>query len=153
MWNIPQSWPWNISEHIYFKFYHLTRWCSFLKMFMPWNLQIAVKSVSWWELEVLTDWIVLVSYLKKHSNFISNNSWFKIVLGLSSTCGLVSRKGLTATDDCEPVQRMRSSGAIPLALTNTSEICMWWETYNKLHGRTNNPYDTTRTVGGSSGKY
>ncbi|KFM57123.1 Fatty-acid amide hydrolase 2, partial [Stegodyphus mimosarum] len=74
-----------------------------------------------------------------------------LIKGLSSTCGLVCRKGLKAEEDCEPVQRMRAAGAIPLALTNTSEICMWWETYNKLHGRTNNPYDTTRTVGGSSG--
>lgn len=75
----------------------------------------------------------------------------ELLLGLSSTCGLVCRKGLTAAEDCEPVQRLRACGAIPVALTNTSEICMWWETYNKLHGRTNNPYDTTRTVGGSSG--
>ncbi|GFU28151.1 fatty-acid amide hydrolase 2 [Nephila pilipes] len=74
-----------------------------------------------------------------------------LIKGLSSTCGLVCRKGMTAEEDSEPVQRLRACGAIPLALTNTSEICMWWETYNKLHGRTNNPYDTTRTVGGSSG--
>ncbi|XP_054715877.1 fatty-acid amide hydrolase 2-A-like [Uloborus diversus] len=74
-----------------------------------------------------------------------------LIKGLSSTCGLVCRKGLKADQDCDPVLRLRACGAIPLALTNTSEICMWWETYNKLHGRTNNPYDTTRTVGGSSG--
>ncbi|CAL1275222.1 unnamed protein product [Larinioides sclopetarius] len=30
-------------------------------------------------------------------------------------------------------------------------MCLWWETYNKLHGKTRNPYDTTRTPGGSSG--
>ncbi|GIY00546.1 fatty-acid amide hydrolase 2-B [Caerostris darwini] len=74
-----------------------------------------------------------------------------LIKGLPSTCGLVCRKGMIADEDSEPVQRLRACGAIPLALTNTSEICMWWETYNKLHGRTNNPYDTTRTVGGSSG--
>ncbi|GBM78281.1 Fatty-acid amide hydrolase 2 [Araneus ventricosus] len=74
-----------------------------------------------------------------------------LIKGLPSTCGLVCRKGMVAEEDSEPVQRLRACGAIPLALTNTSEICMWWETYNKLHGRTNNPYDTTRTVGGSSG--
>ncbi|KAF8778775.1 Fatty-acid amide hydrolase 2 like protein [Argiope bruennichi] len=74
-----------------------------------------------------------------------------LIKGLPSTCGLVCRKGMTAEEDSEPVQRLKACGGIPLALTNTSEICMWWETYNKLHGRTNNPYDTTRTVGGSSG--
>ena len=46
---------------------------------------------------------------------------------------------------------MREAGAIPFALTNTSEICMWWESSNCVHGRTNNPYDTNRIVGGSSG--
>ncbi|XP_015903606.1 fatty-acid amide hydrolase 2-B [Parasteatoda tepidariorum] len=74
-----------------------------------------------------------------------------VIKGLPNTCGLVCRKGIIASEDCEPVQRLRACGAIPLALTNTSEICMWWETYNNLHGRTSNPYDTTRTVGGSSG--
>lgn len=28
---------------------------------------------------------------------------------------------------------------------------MWFESYNPIYGRTNNPYDTTRIVGGSSG--
>lgn len=46
---------------------------------------------------------------------------------------------------------MREAGAIPFALTNVSECCMWWESSNKVHGRTNNPYDTNRIVGGSSG--
>lgn len=46
---------------------------------------------------------------------------------------------------------MREAGAIPFALTNVSEVCMWWESCNPVHGRTNNPYDTYRIVGGSSG--
>lgn len=46
---------------------------------------------------------------------------------------------------------MREAGAIPFALTNVSEVCMWWESCNPVHGRTNNPYDTNRIVGGSSG--
>jgi fatty acid amide hydrolase 2 len=36
-------------------------------------------------------------------------------------------------------------------VTNISEIAMWMESYNYLYGITNNPYDLTRTVGGSSG--
>jgi Asp-tRNAAsn/Glu-tRNAGln amidotransferase A subunit and related amidases len=46
---------------------------------------------------------------------------------------------------------MRDSGAIPLIETNTPELCMMIETYNKIIGTTNNPYDLRRTPSGSSG--
>ena len=36
-------------------------------------------------------------------------------------------------------------------MTNTSELTLWIESDNRLYGRTNNPYDPTRTAGGSSG--
>lgn len=74
-------------------------------------------------------------------------------LGLFATGGAVFRKGERAEEDCDAVRLFRESGAIPLVVTNTSEMCLWWETYNKLHGKTNNPYDTTRTPGGSSGEW
>ncbi|GFY73447.1 fatty-acid amide hydrolase 2 [Trichonephila inaurata madagascariensis] len=102
-----------------------------------------VKSGTWTEAEIAEKLPLLgIPFTAKEAVLIK---------GLPSTCGLVCRKGMTAEEDSEPVKRLRACGAIPLALTNTSEICMWWETYNKLHGRTNNPYDTTRTVGGSTG--
>lgn len=40
---------------------------------------------------------------------------------------------------------------IVLCVCNTSEACMWMESYNQVYGRTNNPYDLARTPGGSSG--
>lgn len=43
------------------------------------------------------------------------------------------------------------SGAILVGNTNVSELGMWWESDNHVYGRTNNPYDTRRTPGGSSG--
>ena len=46
---------------------------------------------------------------------------------------------------------MMSAGGIMLGVTNVSELCMWMESNNKVYGRTCNPYNTTRTVGGSSG--
>ncbi|KAG8196354.1 hypothetical protein JTE90_009573 [Oedothorax gibbosus] len=73
------------------------------------------------------------------------------VKGLFATGGAVFRKGERAEEDCDAVRLFRQAGGIPLVVTNTSEMCLWWETYNKLHGKTNNPYDTTRTPGGSSG--
>ena len=46
---------------------------------------------------------------------------------------------------------LRKSGAIPLVVTNTPELCLNWETFNPKFGTTKNPYDTRRTPGGSSG--
>lgn len=40
--------------------------------------------------------------------------------------------------------------AVP-AVTNTSEFCLWFDTDNRLYGRTNNPYDLSRISGGSCG--
>lgn len=68
-----------------------------------------------------------------------------------NTAGLYARKDRRATEDATVVARMREAGAIPFALTNISEVCMWWESNNTLYGRTCNPYDTNRIVGGSSG--
>lgn len=73
------------------------------------------------------------------------------VEGMSWTAGAPSRKGVRATENAPPVERLLNAGAIPLAVTNTSELCMWMECDNPLHGRTSSAYDTKRTSGGSSG--
>lgn len=65
--------------------------------------------------------------------------------------GLYKRKDILAEEDAEAILKLRNVGAIPIALTNVSELCMWWESANTIHGRTSNPYDTNRIVGGSSG--
>ncbi|GFT05239.1 fatty-acid amide hydrolase 2-B [Nephila pilipes] len=56
-----------------------------------------------------------------------------------------------ATSDAECVALFRKAGAIFIATTNVPEIGMNMETFNYMHGRTNNPYDTNRVAGGSSG--
>jgi fatty acid amide hydrolase 2 len=71
--------------------------------------------------------------------------------GMPNTSGLPSRAGRPATTDATGVARLRAAGAIPLGVTNVSELCMWMETDNRVYGRTNNPYDPARIVGGSSG--
>lgn len=73
------------------------------------------------------------------------------VEGLPISSGLLSRKGIKATFNAQTVQLMRKAGAIPLVTTNLSELGMWYESYNKVYGRTRNPYNTNRTPGGSSG--
>jgi len=71
--------------------------------------------------------------------------------GMHSTGGLRSRTSVRSTHDAVAVARLRAAGAIPLGTTNVSELCMWMESENRLYGRSSNPYDDTRGVGGSSG--
>ena len=61
------------------------------------------------------------------------------------------RAGYIAAADAPLVARLRAAGAVILGVTNTPEMLMAWETDNLLYGRTNNPWDLTRTAGGSSG--
>jgi fatty acid amide hydrolase 2 len=71
--------------------------------------------------------------------------------GMPNSAGLVSRREHLSDRDASTVARLRQAGAIPLGVTNTSELCMWMESHNQLYGRTRNPYDHGRIVGGSSG--
>lgn len=71
--------------------------------------------------------------------------------GMPHTTGLVSRRGVVATVDAAAVALLKRAGAIPMGVTNTSELCMWSESHNHLYGITNNPHDLERTPGGSSG--
>ena len=73
------------------------------------------------------------------------------VEGMKTTGGLVHRKDAIQMEDAEVVRKLKEAGAILLGKTNTPELCFCQETDNKLHGRTNNPRDLERTVGGSSG--
>ncbi|XP_068910228.1 fatty-acid amide hydrolase 2-like [Tenebrio molitor] len=71
--------------------------------------------------------------------------------GLSLCGGTLSRAGVKASTDSEVVAKLKASGAVALLVSNTPEICLSWESNNFITGRTNNPYDTTRTSSGSSG--
>ncbi|CAB3234072.1 unnamed protein product [Arctia plantaginis] len=73
------------------------------------------------------------------------------VEGLQQTSGVVHRKDYVCDKDSEVIMLLREKGAIIIGLTNVPELCMWWETHNHIHGKTKNPYNTTRIVGGSSG--
>lgn len=70
---------------------------------------------------------------------------------MPNSAGLVCRRSYRSDEDCIVVRRIREAGAIPFCMTNTSELCMWYESSNRLYGRSCNPYNTTRIVGGSSG--
>lgn len=73
------------------------------------------------------------------------------VAGLPNTGGLVRRRESIASADATVVARMRQAGFILLGTTNVPEGLTWYETYNKVYGRTSNAYAADRTSGGSSG--
>ncbi len=60
-------------------------------------------------------------------------------------------KGRVPETDATSVARMKKAGGILLAKTNLPEFSYMVETDNLLTGRSNNPWDLTRTPGGSSG--
>ncbi len=55
------------------------------------------------------------------------------------------------TVDATVVTRLKAAGGIPIGKTNLPEFALWWETANRVFGRTVNPWNVERTTGGSSG--
>ena len=70
--------------------------------------------------------------------------------GLPASSGLKSYLG-RAAGDAGAVGRARTEGAVIWGKTNVPVLAGDWQSYNKLYGTTNNPWDLERTPGGSSG--
>lgn len=71
--------------------------------------------------------------------------------GIISTGGTSGRMSFIPARDATVVTRLRSAGAVILGKTNVPELSLTNETDNAVYGRTNNPYDLSRTPGGSGG--
>jgi len=71
--------------------------------------------------------------------------------GIRTTFGSPLFKDFIPTEDNIVVERMRRAGAIIIGKTNTPEFGAGSQTFNKVFGATRNPYDLTKTCGGSSG--
>jgi len=71
--------------------------------------------------------------------------------GIRTTFGSPLYKDNVPTEDDIVVERMRRAGAITIGKTNTPEFGSGSQTFNTVFGATNNPYDLTKTCGGSSG--
>ena len=72
-------------------------------------------------------------------------------IGLPFTRGSPIYRDQIATDDSVLVERIRGAGAIGIGKTNVPEFAMGSHTYNNVYGTTRNPYDPSKSAGGSSG--
>ena len=73
------------------------------------------------------------------------------VEGLASTWGSPAFTGWTAEKDAVAVQRLKAAGAVILGKTNVPPFLADWQSTNPIYGRTRNPWDLSRSPGGSSG--
>jgi len=73
------------------------------------------------------------------------------VAGWPCPAGSLLRKDYLPTTDATLVARLETAGAILLGNTNTPEFLMAYETDNRLNGKTSNPWDLSKSAGGSSG--
>ncbi len=72
------------------------------------------------------------------------------VRGESTRTGSAATSPVPASEDHETVARLRAAGAIVVGLTHVPELCVFGTT-DGVHGVSRNPWDLTRTAGGSSG--
>lgn len=73
------------------------------------------------------------------------------VRGLPTTWGIPAQKDFRASEDALAISRVREAGGVILGKTNVPLGLGDWQSYNDIYGTTNNPYDLSRTPGGSSG--
>jgi amidase len=72
------------------------------------------------------------------------------VVGMPASSGIAALRQRQA-EDAVVVRHAKAAGAVIWGKTNTPVMAGDWQTYNALYGTTNNPWDVSRTTGGSSG--
>jgi amidase len=100
----------------------------------------------------------LDEHLRKTGRFVGPLHGIPVLLkdnintkDMPTTGGSLSLAGYTPVSDATLTQKLRAAGAIILAKVNLHEFAIWGETVSSIRGQTLNPYDLTRTPGGSSG--
>ncbi|MET8655218.1 amidase [Nocardia aurea] len=71
--------------------------------------------------------------------------------GLPTTWGMPQYADHVPTEDAVQVSRLKAAGAVILGKTNVPLMLRDIQSFNEIYGTTNNPWDHTRTSGGSSG--
>lgn len=75
----------------------------------------------------------------------------ELTAGIRTTMGSPLLADFVPDEDGLVVQRLRAAGAVTIGKTNTPEFGAGSQTFNPVFGATRNPYDTSKTCGGSSG--
>ncbi|HEX4982129.1 MAG TPA: amidase [Ilumatobacteraceae bacterium] len=75
----------------------------------------------------------------------------ELTAGIRTTMGSPLFADHVPTEDSLIVERLRAAGAITIGKTNTPEFGAGSQTFNRVFGATRNPYDPSKTCGGSSG--
>ncbi|MFD9697469.1 amidase [Lentzea sp. NPDC059081] len=73
------------------------------------------------------------------------------VAGLPTTWGMPAHRDFVPTEDAVQVSRLKAAGAVVLGKTNVPLGLQDIQSFNEIYGTTNNPWDVSRTAGGSSG--
>ena len=73
------------------------------------------------------------------------------VVGMPATCGFPHLADHRPERDADAVARLREAGALVFGKTNVPVAAADHQSYNPVYGTSNNPWDVTRTPGGSSG--
>ncbi len=73
------------------------------------------------------------------------------VAGSATTYGIRAMENARPKNDAPHIAKLRNSGAIPIARTNMPDLGLRLHSANELRGETLNPWDASRTPGGSSG--
>jgi amidase len=71
--------------------------------------------------------------------------------GIRTTFGSPLHKDYIPKEDCHLVQQEKKAGAIVMGKTNVPEFGLGSQTFNHVFGSTKNPYDVSKTCGGSTG--
>jgi amidase len=108
--------------------------------------------------KALEEAAALDEHLRKTGKFVGPLHGIPVLLkdnvntkDMPTTGGSLSLAGYQPASDAAIAQKLRSAGAIILAKVNLNEFAIWGETVSSIRGQTLNPYDLTRTPGGSSG--
>ncbi|MEV6279226.1 amidase [Nocardia sp. NPDC051832] len=73
------------------------------------------------------------------------------IAGLPTTWGMPQHRNHVPVEDAVQVSRLKGAGAVVLGKTTVPLGLQDIQSFNEIHGTTNNPWDHTRTAGGSSG--
>lgn len=73
------------------------------------------------------------------------------IAGLPTTWGMPAHRNYVPSEDAVQVSRLKAAGAVVLGKTNVPLGLQDTQSFNEIYGTTNNPWDHSRTAGGSSG--